>query len=128
MRSPPSRCSWDEVIWLPQPSHHSPIVMSPNPVCIWQQLTDTGGVYVAPILRRAILTGRGVPIGGQLKSHKLFAKSLETYVDHVDHAKIFSTSAGTSAEVGNETNTASCYAYPDNHLLSILPFISPSGL
>ncbi|KAG6557385.1 hypothetical protein Mapa_000654 [Marchantia paleacea] len=43
-------------------------------------------------MRRAIITKRGVPVKGQLRSHKLFAASLEKYCDLVDHVKIFSTS------------------------------------
>ncbi|CAM6046406.1 unnamed protein product [Sphagnum compactum] len=42
-------------------------------------------------MRRAILTKRGVPIKGQLRSHKLFAKSLDKYIDLVDHVRIYST-------------------------------------
>jgi hypothetical protein len=41
--------------------------------------------------RRAILTKRAVPIKGQLRSHKLFAKSLDKYIDLVDHVRIYST-------------------------------------
>ncbi|KAG0585552.1 hypothetical protein KC19_2G020400 [Ceratodon purpureus] len=44
-------------------------------------------------LRRAIVTRRGVPVKGQLRSHKLFAKSLKKYIEMVDAAKIYSTSA-----------------------------------
>lgn len=44
-------------------------------------------------MRRAIATKRGVPVKGQLRSHKLFAKSLEKYISLVDAAKIFTTSA-----------------------------------
>ncbi|CAK9197391.1 unnamed protein product, partial [Sphagnum troendelagicum] len=53
----------------------------------------TCDVHLAVVrgMRRAILTKRGVPIRGQLRSHKLFAKSLERYIEMVDHAKIFST-------------------------------------
>ncbi|KAL3694085.1 hypothetical protein R1sor_007736 [Riccia sorocarpa] len=43
-------------------------------------------------MRRAIITRRGVPVKGQLRSHKLFASSLVKYCELVDHVKIFSTS------------------------------------
>ncbi|KAL2633664.1 hypothetical protein R1flu_005143 [Riccia fluitans] len=43
-------------------------------------------------MRRAIITKRGVPVKGQLRSHKLFAASLLKYCELVDHVKIFSTS------------------------------------
>lgn len=39
------------------------------------------------------MTKRGVPVKGQLRSHKMFAKSLEKYISVVDAAKIYSTSA-----------------------------------
>jgi hypothetical protein len=39
------------------------------------------------------VTKRGVPVKGQLRSHKLFAKSIEEYISMVDLAKIYSTSA-----------------------------------
>ena len=39
------------------------------------------------------MTRRGVPVKGQLRSHKLFAKSLKKYIEMVDAAKIYSTSA-----------------------------------
>jgi hypothetical protein len=39
------------------------------------------------------VTKRGVPVKGQLRSHKLFAKSIEKYISMVDLAKIYSTSA-----------------------------------
>eukprot|EP00850_Spirogloea_muscicola_P014422 SM000103S09514 [mRNA] locus=s103:396998:399000:+ [translate_table: standard] len=42
-------------------------------------------------MRRAILTGRGVPVKGQLRSHSLFAASVEHYCSLVDHATIYST-------------------------------------
>ncbi|CAK9236682.1 unnamed protein product [Sphagnum troendelagicum] len=43
-------------------------------------------------MRRAILTKRGVPVKGQLWSHKLFAKSLDKYITLMDSVKIYSTS------------------------------------
>jgi len=39
------------------------------------------------------VTKRGVPVKGQLRSHKMFAKSVEKYISVVDSAKIYSTSA-----------------------------------
>lgn len=39
------------------------------------------------------MTKRGVPVKGQLRSHKMFAKSIEKYISVVDAAKIYSTSA-----------------------------------
>ncbi|KAG0612607.1 hypothetical protein M758_6G041400 [Ceratodon purpureus] len=44
-------------------------------------------------MRRAIATKRGVPVKGQLRSHKMFAQSAEKYMSMVDSAKIFSTTA-----------------------------------
>ncbi len=44
------------------------------------------------LIRRAILTKRGVPVKGQLWSHKLFAKSLDKYITLMDSVKIYSTS------------------------------------
>jgi len=44
-------------------------------------------------MRRAIATKRGVPVKGQLRSHKMFAESAEKYLSMVDAAKVFSTSA-----------------------------------
>ncbi|XP_024526494.1 uncharacterized protein LOC9662922 [Selaginella moellendorffii] len=43
-------------------------------------------------IRRAIITNRFVPIPAQLRSHKMFAASLERYCDAVDNARIYSTS------------------------------------
>ncbi|CAI5939664.1 unnamed protein product [Closterium sp. NIES-65] len=42
-------------------------------------------------MRRAILTKRGVPVHEQLRSHKLFASSVEAYCDLVDVATLYST-------------------------------------
>ncbi|KAJ7296361.1 hypothetical protein O6H91_Y128600 [Diphasiastrum complanatum] len=51
-------------------------------------------------IRRAILTKRAVPVKGQLRSHKLFAESLEKYCELVDQVKIYSTSCiGGPAEL-----------------------------
>eukprot|EP00898_Chlorokybus_atmophyticus_P001749 jgi/Chlat1/2575/Chrsp175S02416 len=44
-------------------------------------------------MRRAILTGRTVPVASQLRSHSLFAAKFEAYCDLVDHATLFSTNA-----------------------------------
>ncbi|CAM6081855.1 unnamed protein product [Calypogeia fissa] len=43
-------------------------------------------------MRRTIITKRGVPVRGQLRSHKLFTKSIEKYCELADHVKIYSTS------------------------------------
>eukprot|EP00271_Cylindrocystis_brebissonii_P015085 TRINITY_DN3704_c0_g6_i1.p1 TRINITY_DN3704_c0_g6~~TRINITY_DN3704_c0_g6_i1.p1 ORF type:complete len:587 (+),score=94.36 TRINITY_DN3704_c0_g6_i1:473-2233(+) len=42
-------------------------------------------------MRRAILTGRGVPVAAQLRSHQLFASSLERYCAAVDKALVYCT-------------------------------------
>ncbi|XP_024528801.1 uncharacterized protein LOC9631455 [Selaginella moellendorffii] len=64
------------------------------------------GVTCEPVLavergiRRAIITKRAVPIKGQLRSHKLFAGSLEKYCELVDNAKIYTTNkVGEPAEL-----------------------------
>eukprot|EP00897_Mesotaenium_endlicherianum_P009991 jgi/Mesen1/901/ME001156S00135 len=44
-------------------------------------------------MRRAILTRRGVPVGSQLRSHRLFATSIRYYCSIVDHATIYCTDA-----------------------------------
>jgi hypothetical protein len=56
---------------------------------VQESLTITLSKWI--FCRRAILTKRAVPIKGQLRSHKLFAKSLDKYIDLVDHVRIYST-------------------------------------
>lgn len=43
--------------------------------------------------RRAILTKRGVPVDAQLRSHMLFARSIEEYCELVDQATVYSTNS-----------------------------------
>ena len=47
---------------------------------------------VARGLRRKLLTGRGVPVFGQLRSHRLFSENFESYLELLDKAMLFDTS------------------------------------
>jgi hypothetical protein len=46
---------------------------------------------ILPVCRRAILTGRGVPVEAQLRSHRMFAASFENYARLVDRASLYVT-------------------------------------
>lgn len=60
------------------------------------------------------MTKRGVLVQGQLRSHKLFAKSIEKYIEVVDAAKIYSTSAWNGpAEVKKYHQRDSCSIVPN---------------
>jgi hypothetical protein len=71
---------------------------------VQESLTITLSKWI--FCRRAILTKRAVPIKGQLRSHKLFAKSLDKYIDLVDHVRIYSTTEMyRPAQVHTHTHT-----------------------
>ncbi|KAJ7545143.1 hypothetical protein O6H91_09G109100 [Diphasiastrum complanatum] len=55
-------------------------------------VTCDAQVAVVRGIRRAVSTKRSVPIEGQLRSHKMFASSLEKYCQLVDNVKMYSTS------------------------------------
>lgn len=59
--------------------------------------------------RRAVTTKRAVPVKGQLKSHKMFSKSIDKYVSLVDTARIYSTSTWKGpAEVNVLSTDVTC--------------------
>lgn len=47
---------------------------------------------VARGLRRKLITNRGVPVTGQLRSHRLFSENFESYLDLLDKGTLFDTS------------------------------------
>ena len=47
---------------------------------------------VARGLRRKLITGRGVPANGQLRSHRLYSENFEPYLDLIDKVVLFDTS------------------------------------
>ena len=69
------------------------------------------------------MTKRGVPVKAQLRSHKLFAKSIEKYISVVDAAKIYSTNAWNGpAEVKATVPSNKCFLWvhsPGLHVVRI---------
>ncbi|EFJ31750.1 hypothetical protein SELMODRAFT_86594 [Selaginella moellendorffii] len=81
-----------ERYWEPVEAEETSIEDEPAYRIVLVGVTCDALLAVVRGIRRAIITNRFVPIPAQLRSHKMFAASLERYCDAVDNARIYSTS------------------------------------